>query len=102
MKLITLIIGSLMLTACSTPSRWAEKMEQDVSCDISVADVQKLIDKDIIVEDVPRKNRTHYIRSGDTDVWLVFVDNKLKSVQVLWAHEMMKYASYQQVQLCES
>jgi hypothetical protein len=68
---------------------------------MSVDEIRTLTSRDVREEDVPRENMTHYLRDGSTDVWLVLGDDKLKSAQVLWAHKMMKYASYQQIQFCE-
>ena len=69
---------------------------------MTIEEVQALVNKPIIEKEAPMNNRTHYIRDGSTDVWFVFRDGKLKSVQILWAHKMMRYASYQQALLCVS
>jgi hypothetical protein len=92
---------SLALASCKLPAKWAEEFVEQLKCDMSLAQVQSLTSKDVNAEDAPRKDMTHYVRDGSTDVWLVFENDKLKSAQVLWAQEMMKYASYQQIQLCK-
>jgi hypothetical protein len=68
---------------------------------MSVSEVERLAHRKLIEEDSPRAEMTHYIRDGSTDVWFVFSDDKLKSVQVLWAEKMMRYASYPRRILCE-
>jgi len=87
------------LTSCMLPARWAEDIEERVRCDMSVQDVESLSGKSLIVEESPIHG-THYIREGETDVWFTFKDKKLKTVQIFWAHEMMKYAQYPKVDLC--
>ena len=101
MRIVAIILALLTLAACKLPAKWAEEFVGQLKCDMSLAQVQSLTSRDVHAEDAPRRDMTHYIRDGSTDVWLVFDNDKLKSAQVLWAQEMMKYASYQQIQLCK-
>ena len=100
MRLLAIVLTLATLASCQLPAKWAEEFVQTLECDMLLEQVRSLTPKEIQEEDAPRRGMTHFIRDGRTDVWLVFKDNQLKSAQVLWAQEMMKYASYQQIQLC--
>jgi hypothetical protein len=100
MKILVLVIALATVASCALPSQWAENLEGNVKCNMTVAEVEALAGKKILKESVPRADMTHYIRDDGTDVWFVFEGDKLKSVQILWAHKMMKYASYQRKNLC--
>ena len=100
-RLVALFVMSFFLVSCKLPGKWAEEFVEQLKCDMSVSKVQSLTTKNVYAENAPRKDMTHYVRDGSTDVWLVFENDELKSAQVLWAQEMMKYASYQQIQLCK-
>ena len=80
-KLLVLLALSGTSVSCShVPSEWSETLEGVVRCDMSLEEVRQLSSHQIVQEDVPRDNRTHYIRSGATDVWFVFEDDRLKKV----------------------
>jgi hypothetical protein len=98
---IFLLLISLMMTGCGGPSRWADDISLKLACNMSPQEVEKISGRDLVKLEAPREWATHYIRSGSTDLWLIFKDEKLKSVQVAWAEKMMKMASYQRMDLCE-
>ena len=66
---------------------------------MSMDDVQLLSGRVLLVSE--SRSRTHFVSDDLSEVWFVFVENKLKSVQVVWAHRVMEYAFFQQTQLCE-
>lgn len=96
-----ILATTLLLFACASPSRWAEALETQLKCGMSVKDVETVSQKTVQTMEVPRGWVTHFLRDGSTDVWLGFRDDKLESVQVAWAEKMMKMATYQRIDLCQ-
>lgn len=98
-----LLIALLGAASCSSlPAQWAEELEDQVRCDMSLDQVQELSEKKLEKIDSGVRG-THRVSDapGTSEVWFVFVENKLKSVQVVWAHRVMEYAYFEQSTLCE-
>jgi hypothetical protein len=101
MRHICLIAAAMVLTGCSCgPAKWAEETENRLSCGLTADDVRSISGRDVQHLDVPRDWTTHLIRDGSTDLWLGFVDGKLRWSQILWAQKMMKMAMYSRRDLC--
>ncbi len=84
------------------PAGWAERLELKVTCGMSPQQVTDLANHQIAKMDVPTAWGTHLIRDGATDVWLVFRDDKLESMQVAWMYTYGKMLFGQRVRLCSS
>ena len=50
--------------------------------------------------DPPRPFATHLIRDGATDVWLVFDDGRLRSIQLAWMYALKKMKTDPRIDLC--
>ena len=97
---VLLFAITVVMVGCASPGGWAEALEPKLRCGMSVKEVEKLTQKTVIEMDSPRVWRTHMISSGNTDVWLIFREGKLESVQIAWAEKIMRLASYQRIDLC--
>jgi hypothetical protein len=96
------------LSGCSGPATWAEELESNLQCGMSVEDIQALTNKE--VQDVkellswspPRGWMTHVIKDyvAQTELRLGIKDNRLYTVQVAWARKRVRLATYQRIILC--
>lgn len=84
------------------PENWATDAEMRVRCGMTVDQVSRITGRAIEKADVVDHRRTHFIREGDTDLWLVFTDRGLQSVQVAWAYQPTRTASSQRLELCSN
>ena len=100
-RVYIIILFLTTLSGCKGPSGWAEHLESNLQCGMSIEEVQDLTSKKIIKQDVPREWVTHLIRDNNTDLRLGFKNGKLYAVQIAWAQKMMKIATYQKVNLCQ-
>lgn len=104
-RFLTLIGGYLLLSGCvwfCGPASWAERLEAKVQCGMSPQQVEQLANHQIVKMDAPTAWGTHLIRDGTTDVWLVYADDKLQSVQVAWTYTYGKVLFGQPVKLCQA
>lgn len=102
-RAFALLIALLGAASCSSlPAQWADELEDQVRCDMSLDQVQKLAGKKLETIELGKRG-THCVSdtAGTSEVWFVFIGNKLKSVQLVWAHRMMEYAYFEQSTLCE-
>lgn len=99
LKIVIAVLATL-IAGCKQPAEWAENVESQVRCDMSLNDVGVLVDRPVQKMEVPRGWMTHLVRDGNTELWLGFEENKLKWLQVAWAAKMMRMATYQRVDMC--
>lgn len=94
------VILCFTLVGCSGPAKWAEEVELQLQCDMTIDEVQSLAGRPVTAWEVPRGWLNYSIRDGDTELWLGFVNDKLKWVQVAWDVKLTRTAKYQRIDLC--
>lgn len=93
----------VLISGCATgPATWATDAELQVRCGMTIDQVSRITGRTIAKVDVADNRRTHIVREGDTDLWLVFTDRGLESVQVAWAYQPTRTASSQRLELCSN
>ena len=97
---VLVVLAALTLSGCNSPARWAEKIDLHARCGMSVEDVERLTSHSVETVVPPRGWATHVIRVDQTEVWLGFSDGRLQWLQVAWAIQMQRMATYQKVDLC--
>jgi hypothetical protein len=100
MRFFHIAVVGLVLAGCACgPARWAEETDNRLTCGLTVDEVRSIAGR-IQEFDVPRDWTTHVVQYGSTELWLGFVDGKLRWSQILWAQKMMKMAMYSRRNLC--
>ena len=99
-----LLAVSLLLAGCACgPSHWAVTAEMGARCGMTPEEVGQIAGHKVEKVDLPDFRRTHVVRDGGTDLWLVFDQTGgLKSVQVAWAYQPTRMARSQRLELCPS
>lgn len=90
-RLGILLILVLPLTACTGPSEWALSLEKDLECGMTVSEVEAMAGRSVRADDYGPDWQTHYISGEDwyyDDVYLGFVDGKLRYFQIRWGVAM--------------
>jgi hypothetical protein len=67
---------------------------------MTVSEVQSITKFEVVEMNPPAGWKTHFIRDNATDLYLGFVENELKYIQIAWAQKMMKMAMYQRIDIC--
>ena len=102
----TVILGigflSLLAGCVCGPARWAELVETQVTCGMSPQEIEILSGRKLTLLDVPTHRGTHMIggEGEDTEVWLVFKEDKLQAVQLGWMYRLKRMAYSQKAELC--
>ena len=103
-KAVILGVGvfSLLAGCVCGPDRWAELLETQARCGMSLQEVERLSGRKITRLDVPTHRGTHVIgEEGEaTEVWLVFKEDKLQAVQLGWMYALKRMAYTQKAELC--
>lgn len=87
------------------PARWATHAERVVACDMTTEEVEQIAGGELELMSARfSEDATHLIRKSRisiTDLRLRFVNNKLKSAEVMWALPLTtRMASYGRTELC--
>jgi len=97
---VVLIAGLVAAGCASGPSQWATQSQLQMRCGQTVEQVAQIAQREVRKVDVPDERRTHLVRDGSTDLWLVFTDGGLRSVQVAWTYQMTNVAMSPRWELC--
>lgn len=93
----------LPLTACAGPSKWALRLEKDLECGMTVSEVEALAGRSVRTSDYGPGWQTHMISGEDwyyDDVYLGFVDGKLRYVQIRWVRPVTRVEALPRIDLC--
>ncbi len=90
----------LSITGCCGPAKWSEDLSVQLRCGMTVSEVQSITKYKIIEMNPPAGWKTHLVRDNATDLYLGFVEGKLKFIQIAWAQKMLKMAMYHQIDIC--
>lgn len=98
-----IVTGGLVVVGCACgPAQWATRSELDLRCGQTVEQVAKIAQREVRKVDIPDARRTHLVRDGSTDLWLVFADRGLRSAQVAWTYDMTRIAMSPRLDLCST
>jgi hypothetical protein len=95
--------GMVILAGCACgPAQWATRAQLELRCGQTVEQVAQVVQRDVRRVDVADERRTHLVRDGGTDLWLVFGSGGLRTVQVAWTYQMTNVAMGPRWDLCAS
>jgi hypothetical protein len=81
---VAFFLSSIALAACGSLSRaHAEKAQAQLSCGLTVPEVEKIVAGSLQLLDVPVSGSTHLYRDGSTDLRFIFDQGGLQSSQLV-------------------
>jgi hypothetical protein len=79
-----ILLLAILLSGCATVSKSEiDNVQARLRCAMSPADVEALVGTRLQKLEARDPRLTHLYRTGMTDLWLVFDDDKLRSSQVV-------------------
>ena len=95
-----LAAGLILLSGCGVtrPARWAETLSSRVTCGMSQSQVAEEARRP--VSPLNHSWGTHVIGDGATEVWLVFENDELRSIQVAWMYALKRMKAEPKIDLC--
>lgn len=91
-----------MVGCATSPAQWAVQLPDRLRCGMTPKEVEAVSERRVVALDPPRTYVTHLIRDEATDVWLVFREERLRSVQLAWMRQLKRVDEEPVRQLCAS
>jgi|APLak6261664116_1056043.scaffolds.fasta_scaffold33417_2 hypothetical protein len=92
---------AFLAIACCGPNRWAERVDSELRCNMSAAEIETALNKKILnLEGKKFGWATHWIKDGNSSVYFGLDNNHLKWLRVQWGVDLERIAMYQKVDLC--